>query len=87
MQENTNTEVRDAVLLAGGIALVAFGAGLILAHPAVRQTVLGRSRSARFAGWRHRWSSAGCRTLPETESHVTRGQRVRLCLMAFPVPL
>jgi hypothetical protein len=42
MQENTNSEVRDAVLLAGGIALVAFGAGLILAHPAVRQTLLGR---------------------------------------------
>jgi hypothetical protein len=41
MQENTNSEVRDAVLLAGGIALVAFGAGLILAHPAVRQTLLG----------------------------------------------
>ena len=41
MQENTNSEVRDAVLLAGGIALVAFGAGLILAHPAVRHTLLG----------------------------------------------
>jgi hypothetical protein len=41
MQENSNSEVRDAVLLAGGIALVAFGAGLILAHPAVRQTLLG----------------------------------------------
>jgi hypothetical protein len=43
--ENTNTDVRDAVLLAGGIALVAFGAGLILAHPAVRQTLLGGSAS------------------------------------------
>jgi hypothetical protein len=41
MQENTNSEVRDAVLLAGGIALVVFGAGIILAHPAVRRTVLG----------------------------------------------
>ncbi len=41
MQENTNSDVRDAVLLAGGIALVAFGAGLILAHPAVRRTLLG----------------------------------------------
>jgi hypothetical protein len=41
MQENTNTDVRDAVLLAGGIALVAFGAGLILAHPTVRRTLLG----------------------------------------------
>jgi len=39
--ENTNSDVRDAVLLAGGIALVAFGAGLILAHPAVRRTLLG----------------------------------------------
>ncbi len=41
MQDNTNTEVRDAVLLAGGIALVVFGAGIILAHPAIRRTVLG----------------------------------------------
>jgi hypothetical protein len=41
MQENTDTDVRDAVLLAGGIALVAFGTGLILAHPAVRRTLLG----------------------------------------------
>jgi hypothetical protein len=41
MQENTNSDVRDAVLLAGGVALVAFGVGLILAHPAVRGTLLG----------------------------------------------
>jgi hypothetical protein len=41
MQESTNSEVRDAVLLAGGIALVAFGAGLILAHPAIRRTLAG----------------------------------------------
>jgi hypothetical protein len=41
MQENSNSEVRDAVLLAGGIALVAFGAGLILAHPAIRQVLMG----------------------------------------------
>ena len=41
MQENTNSDVRDAVLLAGGIALVAFGTGLILAHPAIRRTLLG----------------------------------------------
>jgi hypothetical protein len=41
MQDNTNAEVRDAVLLAGGIALVVFGAGIILAHPAIRRTVLG----------------------------------------------
>ena len=41
MQENTNVDVRDAVLLAGGIALVAFGAGLILAHPSIRRALQG----------------------------------------------
>ncbi|HLN32528.1 MAG TPA: hypothetical protein VK395_32670 [Gemmataceae bacterium] len=41
MQENTDSDVRDAVLLAGGIALAVFGAGLILAHPAIRRTLLG----------------------------------------------
>jgi hypothetical protein len=41
MQDNTNSEVRDAVLLAGGFALLVFGAGLMLAHPAIRRTLLG----------------------------------------------
>jgi hypothetical protein len=41
MQENTNSEVRDALLLAGGAALLVLGAGLVLAHPAMRRTLLG----------------------------------------------
>jgi hypothetical protein len=41
MNDNTNSEVRDAVLLAGGVALVVLGAGLVLAHPAIRRTLLG----------------------------------------------
>jgi hypothetical protein len=41
MQENTNSDTRDAVLIAGGIALVVLGTGLILAHPAIRRTLLG----------------------------------------------
>ena len=41
MEDNTNSEVRDGVLLAGGVALVVFGAGLILASPTVRRTLLG----------------------------------------------
>ena len=40
MQENATVEVRDALLIAGGIALVVFGAGLILAHPGIRRTLL-----------------------------------------------
>ena len=59
MHDNTNSEVRDAVLLAGGFALVVFGAGLMLAHPAIRRTLLGALlRSVRSAA-----ASAGsCRT-------------------------
>jgi hypothetical protein len=34
-------DVRDTLLLAGGTALVIFGAGVLLAHPAIRRTVLG----------------------------------------------
>jgi hypothetical protein len=41
MEENSKTDVRDAVLLAGGVALLAFGAGLILAHPGFRRALLG----------------------------------------------
>jgi hypothetical protein len=40
MQENNNSEVRDAVLIAGGIALVVLGAGFILAHPGIRRILL-----------------------------------------------
>jgi hypothetical protein len=41
MQETTNADARDAVLVAGGVALLIFGAGLLLAHPAIRRTLLG----------------------------------------------
>ena len=41
MQENSNSEVRDALLIAGGIALAVFGAGMILAHPGIRRILLG----------------------------------------------
>jgi hypothetical protein len=41
MHENTDSDIRDAVLLAGGVALIVLGAGLIVAHPFIRRTVLG----------------------------------------------
>ena len=41
MNDETHSEVQNALLLAGGIALVAFGAGLIVAHPGIRRTVMG----------------------------------------------
>ena len=40
MQENNSSEVRDAVLIAGGIALVVLGAGLVIAHPGIRRMLL-----------------------------------------------
>ena len=39
MENNGNNGNRDAIYLAGGVALMVFGAGLVLSHPAVRQTV------------------------------------------------
>jgi len=41
MHEETNPEVRNTLLLAGGIALIAFGAGMLLANPAIRRMVAG----------------------------------------------
>jgi hypothetical protein len=41
MSESGNSEARDIVCVAGGLALMVFGAGLILVHPGVRRTVLG----------------------------------------------
>jgi hypothetical protein len=36
----TNSEARDTLLIAGGVALIALGAGLILAHPGIRRSVM-----------------------------------------------
>jgi hypothetical protein len=40
MQEHDSSEVRDAILIAGGIALVVLGAGFVLAHPGIRRMLL-----------------------------------------------
>jgi len=40
MSDHANSETRDTLFLAGGAALMIFGAGLIMAHPLVRRTVL-----------------------------------------------
>jgi hypothetical protein len=39
MHDENNGEVQNTLFIAGGIALLAFGAGLILAHPGIRRTV------------------------------------------------
>lgn len=39
MQNNGSNGNRDALYLAGGVALMVFGAGLVLSHPALRQTI------------------------------------------------
>jgi hypothetical protein len=41
MNNPEQSEVRDALLLAGGAALVVLGAGVLLAHPLLRRTLLG----------------------------------------------
>jgi hypothetical protein len=40
MNDHENSETRNTLLVAGGAALLVLGAGLIMAHPRVRQTVL-----------------------------------------------
>ena len=40
MENNgNNSEGRDMLYLMGGLALMVFGAGLVISHPAVRKTV------------------------------------------------
>jgi hypothetical protein len=41
MHDENNSEVRNTLLLAGGVALIAFGAGLILANPLIRRSIVG----------------------------------------------
>lgn len=45
MSENDRLN-QDALYLAGGVALMVFGAGLIMASPAIRKTVLAGLASA-----------------------------------------
>jgi hypothetical protein len=40
MNDHENLEARNTLLVAGGVALMVLGAGLVMAHPRVRQTVL-----------------------------------------------
>ncbi len=37
--KGNNSEGRDTLYLMGGLALMVFGAGLVMSHPAVRKTV------------------------------------------------
>jgi hypothetical protein len=41
MNANESSDARDTLLLAGGAALMIFGAGMLLASPVIRRTVLG----------------------------------------------
>jgi hypothetical protein len=41
MNTRDNSEARDTLLFAGGVALMIFGAGMLLASPVIRRTVLG----------------------------------------------
>ena len=40
MHDEANSEVQSTLLLAGGIALMAMGAGMLMTHPALRGAVL-----------------------------------------------
>jgi hypothetical protein len=41
MNNNEDLETRNTLFVAGGVALMVLGAGLVMAHPRVRQMVLG----------------------------------------------
>jgi hypothetical protein len=64
MQETNSSDVRDAVLIAGGIALVVLGAGLVLAHPGIRRLLLSESTPFGSLG-----SSVGG-ALPDVERYL-----------------
>ena len=41
MNNPDHSEARDTLLFAGGVALMIFGAGMLMASPVIRRTVLG----------------------------------------------
>jgi hypothetical protein len=40
MQHDNNSEVQSTLLMAGGVALLAMGAGMLMTNPALRRVVL-----------------------------------------------
>jgi hypothetical protein len=40
VQDQENSDVRNALLLAGGAAMLVLGTGMVMAHPAIRRGVL-----------------------------------------------
>lgn len=44
MSANENSETTNTLFVAGGMALMVFGAGLMMAHPFIRRTVLAGLR-------------------------------------------
>jgi hypothetical protein len=41
MDSHDHSQTRDTLLVAGGVALMIFGAGMLLSSPVIRRTVLG----------------------------------------------
>jgi hypothetical protein len=41
MNARENSETTDTLLFAGGVALMIFGAGMLMASPGIRRTLLG----------------------------------------------
>ena len=79
MNNHENVETRDVLMVAGGLALMTFGAGLLMAHPAIRRTVMATvARSC--PNWRavedqRPESASRRRTLSETQGDVTQRER------------
>ena len=69
MSDTENEEMTKALLLAGGAALMVFGAGMLLAHPTVRKTVLA-SLTPLLPELQEPLKDGAARVLPDIERYL-----------------
>jgi hypothetical protein len=69
MTEQENGEFRETLCVAGGLALMVFGAGLLMTHPLIRRTVLS-TVTPLLPGLQERATSEVSRVLPDIERYL-----------------
>lgn len=76
-QKDDSTEVRDMLLLAGGVACLAFGAGLLFSHAKVRQLLMAAAPSVGSGNGHANGQASAVSTLGSVIPDVARYIRLR----------
>jgi hypothetical protein len=69
MNDHANSETQNTLLVAGGLALMVFGAGLLMGHPAVRRAVVA-SVTPLLPDLQEPLKAGAVRVLPDIERYL-----------------